>query len=242
MSEPQGWVGLTGPRAHLAGHKGQGDPVLSLCGDQQVGGRPRGDTASFRQWGQNSLPLPSPQSPSGGGHLPQSQTAVRFHVQFIKNVVSLSFFPTQFIFAVVADGNQLLGVNTADQGGGRGTFCILTLDLFLVVTSLGPGQGGVRVTTEPSPDAQRCPCRGKSCRTITFEQFKEALEELSKKRFKDKGREEAIREVHRLIEGKAPIISGVTVSMVHRGLWGDCTEALRPGGGLTQAASCPGWR
>lgn len=55
-------------------------------------------------------------------------------------------------------------------------------------------------------------CRGKSCRTITFEQFKEALEELSKKRFKDKSSEEAVREVHRLIEGKAPIISGVTVS------------------------------
>uniref|UniRef100_A0ABI7VPM0 Tubulin polymerization promoting protein n=1 Tax=Felis catus TaxID=9685 RepID=A0ABI7VPM0_FELCA len=52
--------------------------------------------------------------------------------------------------------------------------------------------------------------KGKSCRTITFEQFKEALEELSKKRFKDKSSEEAVREVHRLIEGKAPIISGVT--------------------------------
>lgn len=62
----------------------------------------------------------------------------------------------------------------------------------------------------------RCPCsfscRGKGCRTITFEQFKEALEELSKKRFKDKSSEEAVQEVHRLIEGKAPIISGVTVS------------------------------
>lgn len=57
-----------------------------------------------------------------------------------------------------------------------------------------------------------CPCRGKSCRTITFEQFQEALEELAKKRFKDKSSEEAVREVHRLIEGKAPIISGVTVS------------------------------
>lgn len=56
------------------------------------------------------------------------------------------------------------------------------------------------------------PFRGKSCRTITFEQFKEALEELSKKRFKDKSSEEAVQEVHRLIEGKAPIISGVTVS------------------------------
>ncbi|XP_029796978.1 tubulin polymerization-promoting protein isoform X1 [Suricata suricatta] len=52
--------------------------------------------------------------------------------------------------------------------------------------------------------------KGKSCRTITFEQFKEALEELSKKRFKDKSSEEAVREVHRLVEGKAPIISGVT--------------------------------
>lgn len=42
-----------------------------------------------------------------------------------------------------------------------------------------------------------------------FEQFKEALEELAKKRFKDKSAEEAVREVHKLIEGKAPIISGV---------------------------------
>uniref|UniRef100_A0A2K6RJA7 Tubulin polymerization promoting protein n=1 Tax=Rhinopithecus roxellana TaxID=61622 RepID=A0A2K6RJA7_RHIRO len=54
--------------------------------------------------------------------------------------------------------------------------------------------------------------KGKSCRTITFEQFQEALEELAKKRFKDKSSEEAVREVHRLIEGKAPIISGVTTA------------------------------
>lgn len=52
--------------------------------------------------------------------------------------------------------------------------------------------------------------KGKSCRTITFEQFQEALEELAKKRFKDKSGEEAVREVHRLIEGRAPVISGVT--------------------------------
>lgn len=56
------------------------------------------------------------------------------------------------------------------------------------------------------------PPRSKGSRTITFEQFKEALEELSKKRFKDKSGEEAVREVHRLVEGKSPIISGVTVS------------------------------
>lgn len=53
--------------------------------------------------------------------------------------------------------------------------------------------------------------RGKSCRTITFEQFQEALEELAKKRFKDKSSEDAVREVHRLIEGRSPVISGVTV-------------------------------
>ncbi|XP_068019066.1 tubulin polymerization-promoting protein isoform X3 [Melanerpes formicivorus] len=53
--------------------------------------------------------------------------------------------------------------------------------------------------------------KGKSSRTITFEQFKEALQELSKKRFKDKSDEEAIQEIYKLIEGKAPIISGVTV-------------------------------
>lgn len=37
------------------------------------------------------------------------------------------------------------------------------------------------------------------------------MEELAKKRFKDKSSEEAVREVHRLIEGRAPVISGVTV-------------------------------
>ncbi|XP_006113106.2 tubulin polymerization-promoting protein isoform X1 [Pelodiscus sinensis] len=52
--------------------------------------------------------------------------------------------------------------------------------------------------------------KGKSSRTITFDQFKEALQELSKKRFKDKSNEEAVQEIHKLIEGKAPIISGVT--------------------------------
>uniref|UniRef100_A0A8D0L250 Tubulin polymerization promoting protein n=1 Tax=Sphenodon punctatus TaxID=8508 RepID=A0A8D0L250_SPHPU len=51
--------------------------------------------------------------------------------------------------------------------------------------------------------------KGKS-RTITFDQFKEALQELSKKRFKDKNDEETVEEMHKLVEGKAPVISGVT--------------------------------
>lgn len=73
----------------------------------------------------------------------------------------------------------------------------------------------------PWPALSALSLRGKSCRTITFEQFKEALEELSKKRFRDKSSEEAVREVHRLIEGKAPIISGVTVSMAGRDSLGE---------------------
>lgn len=53
--------------------------------------------------------------------------------------------------------------------------------------------------------------RGKSVRTITFEQFKEALQELSKKRFKDKSDEEALQAMYKLIEGKGPGLTGVTV-------------------------------
>ncbi|NXF10387.1 TPPP protein, partial [Smithornis capensis] len=52
--------------------------------------------------------------------------------------------------------------------------------------------------------------KGKSCRTITFEQFKEALQELSKKRFKGKSDEEALQEIYKLIEGKGPELFGVT--------------------------------
>ncbi|XP_066572116.1 tubulin polymerization-promoting protein [Amia ocellicauda] len=50
----------------------------------------------------------------------------------------------------------------------------------------------------------------KSCRTITYDQFIEALGVLAKKRFKDKPGEEAVQEVFKMVEGKTPIISGVT--------------------------------
>ncbi|KAJ8354372.1 hypothetical protein SKAU_G00219390 [Synaphobranchus kaupii] len=52
--------------------------------------------------------------------------------------------------------------------------------------------------------------KNKSCRTITFDQFKEALGELATKRFKEKTGEEAAEEVFKMVEGKSPIISGVT--------------------------------
>ncbi|KAL3980826.1 transient receptor potential cation channel subfamily V member 6 [Sarotherodon galilaeus] len=50
----------------------------------------------------------------------------------------------------------------------------------------------------------------KSCRTITFDEFKVALGELARKKYKDKTGEEAEAEVFQLIEGKSPVISGVT--------------------------------
>ncbi|XP_043921062.1 tubulin polymerization-promoting protein [Protopterus annectens] len=50
----------------------------------------------------------------------------------------------------------------------------------------------------------------KTSRTITFDQFKDAIGELAKKRFKDKNSEEATQEIYKLIEGKTPVVSGVT--------------------------------
>ncbi|KTG02677.1 hypothetical protein cypCar_00042837 [Cyprinus carpio] len=52
--------------------------------------------------------------------------------------------------------------------------------------------------------------KNKSARTITYSQFKEALAELARKRFKDKSSEDAAQEVYRMIEGKSPVIAGVT--------------------------------
>ncbi|XP_037641045.1 tubulin polymerization-promoting protein isoform X3 [Sebastes umbrosus] len=50
----------------------------------------------------------------------------------------------------------------------------------------------------------------KSVRTITYDEFKVALGELSRKKYKEKTGEEAEAEVFQLIEGKTPVIAGVT--------------------------------
>lgn len=55
--------------------------------------------------------------------------------------------------------------------------------------------------------------RKKSSRTITFDEFKAALGELARKKYKEKTGEEAEDEVFKLIEGKAPVIAGVTVRL-----------------------------
>ncbi|KAM4600983.1 tubulin polymerization-promoting protein [Polymixia lowei] len=50
----------------------------------------------------------------------------------------------------------------------------------------------------------------KSSRTVTFDEFKAALGELARKKYKEKTAEEAEAEVFKLIEGKTPVIAGVT--------------------------------
>lgn len=55
--------------------------------------------------------------------------------------------------------------------------------------------------------------RKKSARNITYDEFKLALGELAKKKYKEKTGEEAEAEVFKLIEGKAPVIAGVTVRL-----------------------------
>ncbi|XP_028673092.1 tubulin polymerization-promoting protein-like isoform X1 [Erpetoichthys calabaricus] len=55
--------------------------------------------------------------------------------------------------------------------------------------------------------------KNKSGRTITYEQFKEALQELAEKRFKEKTGEEAVQQVYKMIEGKGPVVSGITVAV-----------------------------
>lgn len=54
--------------------------------------------------------------------------------------------------------------------------------------------------------------RAKNARTITFQQFQEAMKELSQKRFKDKKPDEALENIYKLMEGKDPATTGVTVS------------------------------
>nr|XP_035973864.1 tubulin polymerization-promoting protein family member 2 isoform X1 [Halichoerus grypus] len=52
--------------------------------------------------------------------------------------------------------------------------------------------------------------KAKNARTITFQQFQEAMKELGQKRFKDKNPDEALENIYKLMEGKDPATTGVT--------------------------------
>ncbi|XP_015343633.1 tubulin polymerization-promoting protein family member 2 [Marmota marmota marmota] len=56
--------------------------------------------------------------------------------------------------------------------------------------------------------------KAKNARTITFSEFQEAMKELGQKRFKGKNPDEALQAVFKLMEGKDPATTGVTVSDV----------------------------
>uniref|UniRef100_A0A8C4Q6P6 Tubulin polymerization promoting protein n=1 Tax=Eptatretus burgeri TaxID=7764 RepID=A0A8C4Q6P6_EPTBU len=53
-------------------------------------------------------------------------------------------------------------------------------------------------------------CLQKSARVITFEEFLEALRQLSRKRFKEQKTDDAFQELLHLVAGKAPIVHGIT--------------------------------
>lgn len=67
-----------------------------------------------------------------------------------------------------------------------------------------------KTTTGTDVDIVFTKVKAKSARVITFEEFKQALKELSKKRFKSMGEEEAVEAVHALVAGKEPVLVGVT--------------------------------
>ncbi|KAG8596555.1 hypothetical protein GDO81_001965 [Engystomops pustulosus] len=52
--------------------------------------------------------------------------------------------------------------------------------------------------------------KSKTARVITYEEFKNALELLAAKRFKEKPANEALAAIHKLVEGKEPANMGTT--------------------------------
>ncbi|KAG9341977.1 hypothetical protein JZ751_018294 [Albula glossodonta] len=52
--------------------------------------------------------------------------------------------------------------------------------------------------------------KAKTSRVISYEEFQKALEDLAPKRFKGQSKEEALKSIHKLIEGKEPTNIGVT--------------------------------
>uniref|UniRef100_UPI00398ED120 tubulin polymerization-promoting protein family member 3-like n=1 Tax=Pristiophorus japonicus TaxID=55135 RepID=UPI00398ED120 len=52
--------------------------------------------------------------------------------------------------------------------------------------------------------------KAKAARVITFEEFKQALKELAKKRFKDLSEDQGLQATYALIAGKEPALVGVT--------------------------------
>ncbi|KAM6180606.1 tubulin polymerization-promoting protein family member 2 [Erethizon dorsatum] len=67
-----------------------------------------------------------------------------------------------------------------------------------------------KMVTSNSVDIVFSKVKAKNARTITFQQFQEAMKELGQMRFKGKNPDEALEEIFKLMEGKEPATSGVT--------------------------------
>lgn len=109
------------PWAHAAGRPGEAAPHPCVIRGTPGFGAARQDSASVWSSRNSLLALTFPHAPSGRHtHNPfRTRQQLCSNVQlFIKDVVPLSFFPRQFIFAAVAHGDRLLGINSAHQGGG----------------------------------------------------------------------------------------------------------------------------
>ncbi|EHB08174.1 Tubulin polymerization-promoting protein family member 2 [Heterocephalus glaber] len=67
-----------------------------------------------------------------------------------------------------------------------------------------------KMVTSNSVDIVFSKVKAKNARTITFQQFQEAVKELGQMRFKGTNPEEALAEIFKLMEGKEPATTGVT--------------------------------
>ncbi|XP_003799665.1 tubulin polymerization-promoting protein family member 2-like [Otolemur garnettii] len=54
--------------------------------------------------------------------------------------------------------------------------------------------------------------KAKDAGTITFQQFTEAMKELSQKRFKEKSPDQGLEDIYRLMEGKNPATTGAATA------------------------------
>ncbi|XP_012682466.1 tubulin polymerization-promoting protein family member 3 [Clupea harengus] len=68
--------------------------------------------------------------------------------------------------------------------------------------------------------------KAKTSRVITYEEFQKALEELAPKRFKGQSKEDALKAMYQLIEGKEPTNVGVT-KVAKTGAMGRLTDTTK---------------
>ncbi|XP_047717472.1 tubulin polymerization-promoting protein family member 2 isoform X2 [Prionailurus viverrinus] len=84
-----------------------------------------------------------------------------------------------------------------------------------------------KIVTSTDVDIIFSKVKAKNARTITFQQFQEAMKELGQKRFKDKKPDEALENIYKLMEGKDPATTGVTGLSLSRSM--SCNTYRRRG-------------